>query len=649
MRRFSIPSRAPLSLATAGCLLASTLGSFIFAGAASAATPANNYVSLNGSYISAPAGAKLSGSHANNQQITVTMVLKPNNETQLNNLLNAMYTPGSSQYHNWLGKGQFNALFAPTTAQRAQVTSFLQKAGLKVVNSSSPFLEEATGTTSQVEATFKTHINDYKAANGKAFFQNDTEVQIPATLAGSVEAVSGLSNTDRLHTNYVTTHNAAQAQGKTTPKYGAGVNGSGLTPSQLSSLYDANPVYALGSRGQGKGVTLAVFELSGYTKSNITTYEHQYFGASENVPVVDVNVDGGPITPICPTGDTCGVNPGQPDYSGDIEVVADIETQIAVAPKASKILVYNAPNDYLGITVADEYFKIANDDLADSVSSSWGACEPDAGKGQIEAESLAFAQMAAQGQSVFSAAGDTGAFDCLRGSGNTGLTVDDPSSQPFVTAVGGTSFEAYDPGKNQHPSYPQSGETVWNVLNACKGTAYGLGQCANLGAGGGGVSSFWARPAYQYGPGVTSSYSQKGPYCSNAANGQYCREIPDVSANADEYTPYSEYCTGDPTTNSTCGAYGLTWFGIGGTSLATPVWSAVIGLWDSVHNSRFGSANYGLYQLFRSNSAYSKYYHDVTGKNQTENNNGYYPVTPEYDMATGIGTPRIAGIVAAKF
>jgi len=289
-----------------------------------------------------------------------------------------------------------------------------------------------------------------------------------------------------IHPQYITTRSAAQKAGKAVPSYGAGPGGSGLTPSQSSSIYGANKLYSLGSRGQGKGATLAVFELSGYTSSDVTTYEHQFFGASENVPLVDINVDGGPLTPVCPKGDKC--NPPN-DYSGDIEVVADIETQIAIAPQIDGILVYNAPNDFQGITILDEYLKIAHDNLADSISSSWGACEQDTGFAAAQAESVAFKQMATQGQSMFSAAGDTGAYDCLRGSGLTKLTVDDPSSQPYVTAVGGTSFGTFDPRTSLHPSYPTGFETVWNVLNLCNGTASGLKNCANFGAGGGGAGA----------------------------------------------------------------------------------------------------------------------------------------------------------------
>jgi kumamolisin len=641
MQRSSIVSkRTSLSLAAILCLFAAALGIFAVASNVSAAR-ASDYVALNKSFIQAPATAALQGQHASNAQMTISLVLQPNNSTNLNNLLNALYTPGNPLYHHWLATGQFNQLFSPTKAQTQQVTDFVQKGGLKLTASPSPFIVRATGTTAQVEALFHTTVNNYKAASGQAFYQNDSSIQVPASLSSVVSTVTGLSNTSKPHPNLIRTASAAKAQGKRTPKYGAGPNGSGLVPSQIESLYDANGAYKLGARGQGKNATLAVFELSGYTETDPQVYQRNFFGRSLYVPVVDVNVDGGPLSPVCPTGDTC--NPG-PDYSGDVEVVADIEMQMAIAPQANKILVYNAPNDQNGETIVDEYMQIANDNTADSISSSWGLCELDAGFAQAKAESVAFEQMAAQGQSMFSAAGDTGAYDCLRGSGNTSLSVDDPSSQPFVTAVGGTSFESYDPGTNLYPSYQS--ETVWNVLNACRTT--NLSACANSGAGGGGVSSFWAQPDYQHGPGVISNYSQTAPYCSQAKSGQYCRQVPDVSANADEYSPYAEYCTGSTSTNSQCTPPAYGWFGIGGTSLASPLWSGVIALWDSVHGKRFGNANYGLYQMFRSSDAYSKYFHDITGKNQTENNNGFYPTTPNYDIATGIGSPRITNFVLAN-
>lgn len=661
MLRFVKLRRTFVSLVAIVCVVAATLGVTIFA-LQTNVNPVNNYVALSNSYPALPAGAQLAGARASSQPMTITLVLQSSQASQMNSLLSNLYNEKSPLYHRWLKPGEFNARFAPTAAQISKVQNFLKQSGLSIGSSPSPFLVRATGTTAQINTALHTQINNYVAANNQRFYQNNSLVQIPASLSGLVVAVTGLTNTSKQHPNYVTT---GKANGKAAPKYGAGPGGSGLSPSQTQSLYDANPVYNLGKRGKGSGATLAVFELSGYTAADITAFEHQFFGPSENVKLIDVNVDGGPVTPACPTGDECGPFDGGPcangcssaDYSGDIEVEADLENQLAIAPGISKILVYNAPNDATGTTEINEYFKIASDDRADSISSSWGLCEQDAGLANIEAESVAFMQMAFQGQSVFSAAGDTGAYDCLRGSGYTGLTVDDPSSQPFVTSVGGTSFSTFDPGSSLHPQYPNNLETVWNVENLCNGTATGIQNCANYGAGGGGVSTVWPMMPWQRGASVINKYSQKGPYCSLAAKGQYCSEDPTVSADADEYTPYAEYCTGDPTTNSTCAQISSNplyapvpgWFGIGGTSLSSPLWSGVIALWDSVHGMRFGTANYGLFQLYRNPASYNVYFHDITGKNQAVNNNGYYPTTRYYDMATGIGSPRIAGLVYAGF
>jgi kumamolisin len=370
---------------------------------------------------------------------------------------------------------------------------------------------------------------------------------------------------------------------------------------------------------------MAVFELSGYTSSDISTYAKHFFGPSYKPRLKNIEVDGGPITPVCPPGDRCF---HKNDHSGDIEVEADIETQIAIAPRASHLLVYDAPNDKTSQTSVDEYLRIASDDLADSISTSWGLCEQDIGAAAATAENVAFTQMAMQGQSITAAAGDNGAYDCLE-DGTTNrheIAVDDPSSQPLVTGVGGTSLETFNPGSNEHPTYPTGVETVWNVGNACNGTPQGLLACGDSGAGGGGESLFWLRPGFQKGPGIGKLHN---------------REDPDVSAVADEDTPYAEFCSGDPGTNSACNGGG--WFGIGGTSLSSPLWAAVIGDAVSFNGTRFGTATTTLYSLFRQDA--STYFHDITGAGQVENNNGHYPVTPGYDMATGMGTPDIGALV----
>lgn len=310
-----------------------------------AAMAAQNYATLAGSALGVPPNVHPVGQHTSSGQLTISIALHPNNEAQMNELLANLYDPSSAQYQHWLATGEFNAHFAPTAAQIAQVQSFLTQSGLQIVSSPTPFLVRATGTTAQIEVAFHTKLDNYQAANGKSFFQNNTAVWVPASLASTILAVTGLPNTVTEHPHYVLSNQTKNGVGYAGPQYGAAPGDSGLTPSQLTSLYDGNGIQQPGNRGKGAGATLAVFELSGYTPADIATFEHQFFGPSENVQLVDVNVDGGPLTPVCPTGDVCT----PPNFfAADVEVEADIETQIALAPKISKLLVYNAPNDVTG-------------------------------------------------------------------------------------------------------------------------------------------------------------------------------------------------------------------------------------------------------------------------------------------------------------
>jgi subtilase family serine protease len=593
------------------------IGVLSVASSAVAAPPA--FVNLANSYLGPPSATAL-GPYVS-AATGIEVVLQPRDLMALDRQLTALYDPSSPSYHHWLAPGEFVARYEPTASTRASVSDYLRRSGMQVVPSTSPFLVRAVGTSTSVTNAFSTTIENYRAADGQVFFAPAAPVQVPVALSGAVSGVIGLSDTVAEHPLDI------RAPPPSVFHYGGGPDGSGLTPSQVDSIYGAGPAQAAGPRGQGRGVTLAVFELSAYTASDIATYARHFFGPSHPVPLTDIAVDGGSLTPQCPPGDTCA---RKNDYHGDIEVEADIETQMAMAPDAKGLLVYDAPNDKSGQTGVDEYLRMAADDVADSISTSWGLCEPDLGAAVAAAENVAFTQMAMQGQSITAAAGDDGAYDCIGdGTSNKDLVaVDDPASQPLVTAVGGTSLETFDPGRKRHPGYPTGIESVWNDDNACNGTPAGLQACAVTGAGGGGVSVFWPRPTFQKGPGVAALHN---------------REVPDVSADADEATPYAEYCAGRPDTNSACARTGGGWFGIGGTSLSSPLWAAVIGDAIGFNGARMGTATTTLYPLFQSH--YAAYFHDITGVGQSVNQNGHYPVTPNYDLATGIGTPVIGAIV----
>ena len=95
--------------------------------------------------------------------------------------------------------------------------------------------------------------------------------------------------------------------------------------------------------------------------------------------------------------------------------------------------------------------------------------------------------------------------------------------------------------------------------------------------------------------------------CIRDSTGTYCREVPDVSADADPYTGYLIYYTGT-------GTYGDEWQGIGGTSAAAPQWAALMALINAdsaCAGTPIGFANPALYTVAGS-SSYSSALHDIT-------------------------------------
>ncbi len=616
-------------------LAAIVFGTFsLYANTAKAASPA--FVSLPNSVSPWIKGANLVGHHATSDTMTIALALKTRNVQGQQSLLKSLYDKNSANYHQWLKTGAFNSLFGPSSADVAAATSYLTKSGLTVVDASNPELILASGSATKVEAAFHASINDYRTATGDVYYANSSAAVIPASLSSIVSGVAGLTNFKSFQPNYKTAKGLDAAKPNAFPPYGGGPYGSGLTPSQLAGIYDANRVYK-NLKVKGKGVTLAVFELAGYTRKDIRKYEDQY--GLPHTTIKDVPVLGGANS-----------------HNGASEVELDIEFQLAVAPGASKLLVYNSPNTNLAADA--QYLKIAQDNLADSISTSWAIpCEAAVATQDEQIQNQAFVQMGLQGQSIFSASGDAGAYGCSRAGiilgTPAGLQIGDTANNPYMTGVGGTSFRTqfggpilFDPGTNPNPTYPgTSAEVIWNRHCSAATEA----DCGTFGAGGGGVSRIWGSADYIYDPTtgnplpgvIEPGYSQQGAYCGQQPL-VLCRQDPDVSAVADPRTGYSEYCT-DPG-DSLCSdpTYGINgWFLIGGTSAAAPLWAGFAGLADSYAKGRLGLFNYLVYP-FDSAAGYASQMHDIT-----VGDNGYYPAGAGYDMASGVGTPDVYNLVKA--
>jgi subtilase family serine protease len=539
--------------------------------------------------------------------MTVDVVLEPRDPAALASYANAVSTPGSPLYRHYLAAGAFPAMFGPRAATIESVAKWLRGQGLRPEAISSDHLYfRITATAAQLEHAFSVDLVRYRLG-GRIVYTNTAGPLFGRAVAGAIQDVIGLDNIElaqhesmfpikellKPRSNpHVVTGGPQPCSAAVT----AAQDSDSYTADQLASAYKFSSLY--GDDDLGAGQEVALLELEPNLPSDISAYQSCY---GTNTSVTYTEVDG-----------------GSGSGAGSGEAALDIEDVVGLAPEA-EIDVYQAPNSFAGIY--DDYGAIVSADTQQVVSTSWGLCEPLRSSSLEKDENVLFETAAAQGQSVFAAAGDDGSEDCYSADDSDHLAVDDPASQPYVTGVGGTTLSALGPLPTQK---------AWNDSSR------------QTGASGGGLSSQWAMPFYQSGAPsslhVINSHSSGTP--CGASAGSYCREVADVSADADPYTGYLIYYDGS-------------WGGIGGTSGAAPLWAAFMALTNAstgCGGTAVGFANPDLYKIAGS-SSYSTTFSDITAGNNdytpSGNLGGLYRAGTGYDMASGLGTPIGSGLPAA--
>jgi subtilase family serine protease len=580
-----------------------------------------------GSAARLPRGARFISALQAGRQLHLTIALKPRDAAALRAFATAVSTPRSQSYGHYLTVGQFARRFGASPARIAAVSAALRESGLSVGEPTANHLMlPVTGTVAHVQRAFAVTEAHVRLPGGRIAFANDRAPLLPASIARDVQGVLGLDDVARqqpqdlvrerlAHRSVAHAHPRAVGGGPAPCSNATNATGGGgYTADEVAGAYGLGAYYP---SDEGAGQTVALVEFEAYDPNDIAQYQVCY-GTSTSV--TNVNVDSGPGA-----------------FNGDDgEAALDIEQIIGLAPKAA-ILVYQAPGSDTQAAVLNA---IASQDTAKVISSSWGACEQIVGNAVMNAENTALQEMAAQGQSFFISSGDSGSTMCYQATRGTlqqddSLNVIDPGAQPFATGVGGTLLGRADGTTPTDGSY--AGESVWNDGG---GDVFG----DQAGGTGGGVSSVWPMPSYQSsaasGLGVIQANS------SRACGGQLCREVPDVSADADPNSGYAVYST-DP-------VFGTGWGITGGTSASAPLWAAFTALANAspaCRGATLGFENPALYGL--AGFAYAANFHDVTAaspithlaNNDTfqganpSNPGALYPTLAGYDMATGLGSP----------
>jgi hypothetical protein len=505
-------------------------------------------------------------------------------------LIDQLHDPHSPNYHHWLTASEVGTQFGPAASDVARITGWLEQNGF-TVNLVYPngMVIDFSGTAGQIRTAFHTAIHNL-SVNGATRFANMSDPQIPAALAPAVSGVVSLHNIP------------PRRYFKPKSDYTVGSGSFLMTPSDLATIYNFNPLYAAGDTGQGQSIYLlensnlystgdwttfrSTFGLSGYTGASLST-----------------------VHPAPPQGANNCADPGVNGADG--EAILDAEWASAAAPSAVIVMA----------TCTDILTAIQNLVNASSppaiMSISYGECEMFNGSAANAAFNAAYQQGAAEGVSIFVSSGDNDAALCdNRGSASgasDGIAVNGWGSTPYNVSVGGTDFGDTYAGTNS--TYWSSGNTAtygsalsyipeipWN--NSCasqllaffvsgSSLTYGSTGFCNTSTrghtivgGSGGPSSIYAKPSWQSG------------LLGNPADG--VRDMPDVSLFAANgvWKHYYIFCWSDPNNSGIpCTGPPSSWRGGGGTSFSSPIFAGIQALVNQYTGSAQGNPNTVYYKI----------------------------------------------------
>jgi kumamolisin len=620
--------------------------------------------------------------------VDISVILRARNLSQLDSAVQ------SGWRGHYLSTSQFAAQYGQSPFVIHAIEAYLNHFGITTSAYADGLDISANGTAGEFNQALNVSLQNFRVrsaspnvfghSRSRTVYASPRDPRLPRSVGGPILAILGLSNYAPFASHAVPAkgHNLNEK-----PAAGTGIPaGDGLGPQDFDNLYNLTPLQNHG--GQGQGRTIGIVTLASLDPNVPLAFWNNVLGLNEPASRLTLETIDGGAGPIS-------------EDAGSDESDLDVEQSGAIAPRAN-VRVYVAPNSDPGF--ADAFFAAASEDIADSVSASWGESESylraaiansteSAAYAQVFDE--AFAEMGAQGQSTFTSAGDFGAYDALPDQGTTDLTTDNPSDSPYITAAGGTTLagtqtygfvdaDGNPTGATDSINIPTEIGWAWDYLwplwnlfgEPDEATAATDGDFP-LG-GGGGYSSVEPRPSYQHGvsqfndrefltsttpveqaPGLTlpTAFSFNPTPALQSGQVTTGRATPDVSTDGDPQTGYAVY---DP---SLFGGDGFAQFG--GTSFVAPQLNASTADIDSAVGHRVGFWNPDIYQWangrhspftpINDTTVYSgvKYLYqtDASGNvtalpGEFTNSNLFYTGKPgsTWNPDVGLGTPNLTAL-----
>ena len=496
------------------------------------------------------------------QRMNLAITLPLRNQSELTSFLDRLYDPSSPDYHQFLSVAQFTERFGPTKQDYQAVVDFAKANGFTVTGTpKNRLLVDINGTVAQIESTFHVVMTIYQhPTENRTFFSPDREPSLDLSIP--VAHIAGLND-----------FSIPRPKLKKAPVEAAIVSHAGSGPGGAYLGGDMRAAYYGGTALTGTGQSVGLCEFDGYNMSDVTA---TFDGVANSVAIVNVLIDG--------------ASAGSDGDDG--EQVLDIVQAAAMAPGMSQVRVYIAPGTTsIGVGDKDMFNRMATDNNAKQLSCSWG-WNPD----DTTADDPIFQEFAAQGQNMFVASGDAGAY-----TGSNATDSSYPAESVYVVAVGGTDLTTNGAGGSW------ASETAW------------------ADSSGGPSDNGFAIPSWQAG-------------IANSSNGASTtiRDLPDVAAegNFDNYLCDQGSCQG-------------TW---GGTSFAAPRWAGFLALINqqAVANggSTLGFINPAVYSIGQG-ASYNSDFHDITSGNNNNGKGKSYNAVVGYDLVTGWGSPNGASLINA--
>ena len=576
MNRSNNASSARIIFQQVLCIAALITLSSVF----SPASPAGKLIANNTpSYAGA---AKNLGAEDPSKIIEVSIWLHLHNRGQFDALTQSLYDRSSPNYHHWL-KAKDIARFAPTAQEAKTVQQFFAAHNLAVVKTGpNNFYVRARGTVGDVQKAFQVQLNNYQLGE-KTVRANASDPYVEGAAGALVRAISGLDNARFEHT--LVAQPAGLASSKSAaPNKVVAVSEADFFSSQCFTgtetdtfstnndgelpigTYTGNKLNLQSQSSPGCAYTPPVIQAA-YNLTGL--YNEGYDGTGQTIAIVDwcgsysIEDDANKFSKKFGlpklTSSNFAITYTSPSTCiayDQVEINLDVEWAHAIAPGASINLVVPPSADFQDVDQAE--FDVANYAWGNVLSGSYASDELYTDTTELDTENLISEIGAAAGISYNFASGDHGDYQLE----DIRTTVSAPADSPWSTAVGGVSLAL----NSDNSIAWQSGWGNNGVLLAEEGTVYDPPEIGFFGGAGGGESECVTKNTRFRPPLCTGGF--KKPSFQKPLKGKF-RQLPDISWLADPYTGAAILISIPGQTPE------QVWQVFGGTSLATPMFSAL--------------------------------------------------------------------------